>query len=458
MNIKSFEHIYLIGIGGIGMSALARFFISQNKKVYGYDKVKTSLTSELENKGVNISYKDNTETLPANFNSSEENKLVIYSSAISNNNIFSFFKENNFTISKRSVVLGAISKYYYTIAIAGTHGKTTTSIMLSHVLKNSEIDCTAFFGGISKNYNSNFLLSDKSNYLIVEADEYDKSFLTLNPDIAVITSIDADHLDIYKSHTDFIDSFQQFIYQIKDNGYLIIEESIVNYFEKPKNIKCLTYSSSFTSDYCMSDLFQKNNSYHFKYSSREESDVVKGIVLPMLGKHNVSNALAAISVATLLNIDHDSLSLSFSSFKGIKRRFDIHISNENVVYIDDYAHHPEEIKSTISGVLGAFPNRKLSVIFQPHLYSRTQDFAVEFAESLSASDELILLDIFPAREEPIKGVDSKMLLDLCSNSSKFILKKEAVINYLQENKNDVVLTLGAGDISDLVKPIINILS
>jgi len=458
MNIKSFEDIYLIGIGGIGMSALARFFMSQNKKVYGYDKVKTSLTLELESKGISISYEDNADTIPANFNINKENKLVIYSSAISKNNIFSFFKENDFAVSKRSVVLGAISEYYYTIAIAGTHGKTTTSIMVSHILRNSKVDCTAFFGGISKNYNTNFLLSDKSNYMIVEADEYDKSFLTLKPDIAVITSVDPDHLDIYKSHSDFIDSFQQFICQIKENGYLVIEESIVNYFKKPKNINFLTYSASSTSDYYVSDLYQKNNSYHFKYSSKEESAVTKDLVLPMLGQHNVSNALAAISVSSILNINHHNLFSSFSSFKGIKRRFDIHISNENIVYIDDYAHHPEEIKTTIRGVVGSFPNRKLRVIFQPHLYSRTKEFALEFAESLSTSDELILLDIFPAREEPIEGVDSKMLLDLCYNSSKLILKKEEVIDYLKLNNNDVILTLGAGDISDLVEPIINTLS
>ena len=458
MNIKSLEHIYLIGIGGIGMSALACFFLSQNKKVYGYDKVKSSITSELEEKGINISYVDSTDTIPSDFNINQDNKLIIYSSAISNNKIFSFFKKNNFNIRKRAFVLGAISSFYYTIAIAGTHGKTTTSALLSHILKSSKIDCTAFIGGISKNYDSNFLLSHTSNYMIVEADEYDKSFLTLKPDIAVITSIDADHLDIYKNNKDFVEAFQQFIFQIKDNGYLIIEESISDYFEKPKNIKCLTYSSSTSSDYYFSDLNQENNSYHFNYTLKNESHITNSIVLPMLGEHNVSNALAAISVSTLLDINHERIFISLASFKGIERRFDVHISNKNIVYVDDYAHHPEEIKSTIAGVLKSFPNRKLKVIFQPHLYSRTKDFANEFAESLSISDELILLDIFPAREEPINGVDSKMLLDLCSNRSKSILKKEEVISYLRENKNDLVLTLGAGDISDLVKPIINTLS
>ena len=454
MNIKSFENIYLIGIGGIGMSSLARFFVSQNKKVFGYDKVKTSLTIELENQGIEISYKDDIETIPSIFNQKNKDQLVVYSSAISNNNIFSFFSNNSFSICKRADALGLISKYYYTIAIAGTHGKTTTSIMLSHILKSSDVDCTAFFGGISKNYNTNFLLSETSKYMIVEADEYDKSFLTLSPDIAVITSLDADHLDVYNSHEEFINTFQEFIFQVKENGYLIIEESIVNYFEKPKNVKLLTYSSSSTSDYYISEVSKKDNSFHFTYNSKERKEK---IILPMLGAHNLSNALAAISVSDLLNIKHIDISNSFSDFQGINRRFDIHVSNKKTVYVDDYAHHPEEIKSTISSVIESFPDRKLTVIFQPHLFSRTKDFAKEFAQSLSQANELILLDIYPAREEPILGVDSKMLLDLCSNDSKIILKKNELLSHLNENENDLVVTLGAGNISDLVKPIKSIL-
>lgn len=457
MNIKSFENIYLIGIGGIGMSALARFFVSQNKNVFGYDKVKTSLTSELENQGIEISYSDDVKSIPHLFKEKNKSQLVIYSSAISNNNIFSFFNKNKFSICKRAHALGLISKYYYTIAIAGTHGKTTTSIMLSHILKNSNVDCTAFFGGVSKNYNTNFLLSEKSKYMIVEADEYDRSFLTLEPDIAVITSLDADHLDVYNSHQEFINAFQQFIFQVKDDGYLIIEESIVNYFEKPKNVKLLTYSSSSTSDYYISEVSKKDNSFHFTYNSKEIGVNSKKIVLPMLGTHNLSNALAAISVSDLLNIKHIDISNSFSDFQGINRRFDIHVSNKKTVYVDDYAHHPEEIKSTISSVIESFPDRKLTVIFQPHLFSRTKDFAKEFAQSLSQANELILLDIYPAREEPILGVDSKMLLDLCSNDSKIILKKNELLSHLNENENDLVVTLGAGNISDLVKPIKSIL-
>ena len=458
MNIKLFEHIYLIGIGGIGMSALARFFLSQNKKVYGYDKLKTNLTSDLENQGIEITYDDNVDNLPSKFTEEKDSRLVIYSSAISKNNIFSFFNERGFSICKRAEALGSISKFYYTIAIAGTHGKTTTSVMLSHILKNSKIDCTAFFGGISKNYGSNFLLSNDSNYLVVEADEYDKSFLTLNPDIAVITSLDADHLDIYDSHQEFVDTFQQFILQIKKNGTLIIEESIVKYFEKPKNLKLLTYSTSSSSDYFVSNISQENNSYHFNYISKKQSNKSKKIILPMLGEHNVSNALAAISVSSLLNVDYETIYDSFSNFEGINRRFDIHISNNTVVYVDDYAHHPEEIRSTICGILSSFPQRKLTVIFQPHLYTRTRDFANDFANSLSEADKLILLDIYPAREKPIKGINSQMLLDLCSNDCKMILDKKELLNHIKTNENDLVMTLGAGDISDLVAPIKSILN
>ena len=457
MNIKSFEHIYLIGIGGIGMSALAKYFMSQDKKVYGYDKVKTSLTIALEKQGVEISYKDDVSTIPMIFNKKHYDNLVVYSSAITENKIFSFFSSNSFTICKRAEVLGLISKYYYTIAVAGTHGKTTTSIMLSHILKHSNVDCTAFFGGISKNYNSNFLLSKKSKYMVVEADEYDKSFLTLNPDIAIITSLDSDHLDIYENHDAFVNAFQQFIYQVKDNGYLIIEESIVDYFEKPKNVKLFTYSNSSASDYYISEINQEKESVHFNYCISGKDSNSKKIILPMFGSHNVSNALAAILTSNLLEINYEDIFDSFCSFEGINRRFDIHVSNCKSVYLDDYAHHPEEIQSTIDSVKELFPNRKLTVIFQPHLFSRTKDFAGAFAKSLSQADELILLDIYPAREKPILGVDSSMLLNLCTNEFKRNIDKDEVLYYLENKENDVVLTLGAGDICDLVNPIKSIL-
>mgnify|MGYP001382951403 FL=1 len=458
MNIKTYKNIYLVGIGGIGMSALANYFYSQNKNVYGYDRVKSTLTENLEKKGVEISYEDNINSIPLVFNSSSKDQLVIYSSAISNNNILSYFSENSYDVCKRSEVLGLISEHYYTIAVAGTHGKTTTSIMLSHILKQSNVNCTAFLGGISKNYDTNFLLSDESKYMVVEADEFDRSFLSLNPDIAIITSLDSDHLDIYGSYKEFIDTFQKFASQVKKNGYLILEESIVNKFETPKHVNLFTYSHSSISDFYASSLNFQSDKINFMYNEKGKKYNNNNVELLMPGNHNVSNALAAISACSLLGISNKFISQALNSFEGIKRRFDLHVSSSEKVYIDDYAHHPTEIIETIKTVKKMFVGRHLTVLFQPHLFSRTDDFKHEFAQSLSLADSLILLDIFPAREKPIKGVDSKMLLDLCVNSSKKLISKNLVIKNLENQKIDILLTLGAGDIADLVVPIKKIIS
>ena len=458
MNIKTYKNIYLVGIGGIGMSALANYFYSQNKNVYGYDRVKSTLTENLEKKGVEISYEDNINSIPLVFNSSSKDQLVIYSSAISNNNILSYFSENSYDVCKRSKVLGLISEHYYTIAVAGTHGKTTTSIMLSHILKQSNVNCTAFLGGISKNYDTNFLLSDESKYMVVEADEFDRSFLSLNPDIAIITSLDSDHLDIYGSYKEFIDTFQKFASQVKKNGYLILEESIVNKFETPKHVNLFTYSHSSISDFYASSLNFQSDKINFLYNEKGKKYNNNNVELSMPGNHNVSNALAAISVCSLLDISNKFISQALNSFEGIKRRFDLHVNSSEKVYIDDYAHHPKEIIETINTVKKMFVGRHLTVLFQPHLFSRTDDFKHEFAQSLSLADSLILLDIYPAREKPIHGVDSKMLLDLCVNNSKKLISKNSVIKNLENQKIDILLTIGAGDIADLVVPIKKMIS
>ena len=458
MNIKTYKNIYLVGIGGIGMSALANYFYSQNKNVYGYDRVKSTLTENLEKKGVEISYEDNINSIPLVFNSSSKDQLVIYSSAISNNNILSYFSENSYDVCKRSKALGLISEHYYTIAVAGTHGKTTTSIMLSHILKQSNVNCTAFLGGISKNYDTNFLLSDESKYMVVEADEFDRSFLSLNPDIAIITSLDSDHLDIYGSYKEFIDTFQKFASQVKKNGYLILEESIVNKFETPKHVNLFTYSHSSISDFYASSLNFQSDKINFLYNERGKKYNNNNVELSMPGNHNVSNALAAISACSLLDISNKCISQALNSFEGIKRRFDLHINSSEKVYIDDYAHHPTEIIETIKTVKKMFVGRHLTVLFQPHLFSRTDDFKHEFAQSLSLADSLILLDIYPAREKPINGVDSKMLLDLCVNNSKKLISKNLVVNNLENQKIDILLTIGAGDIADLVVPIRKMIS
>ena len=458
MNIKTYKNIYLVGIGGIGMSALANYFYSQNKNVYGYDRVKSTLTENLEKKGVEISYEDNINSIPLVFNSSSKDQLVIYSSAISNNNILSYFSENSYDVCKRSKALGLISEHYYTIAVAGTHGKTTTSIMLSHILKQSNVNCTAFLGGISKNYDTNFLLSDESKYMVVEADEFDRSFLSLNPDIAIITSLDSDHLDIYGSYKEFIDTFQKFASQVKKNGYLILEESIVNKFETPKHVNLFTYSHSSISDFYASSLNFQSDKINFLYNEKGKKYNNNNVELSMPGNHNVSNALAAISVCSLLDISNKFISQALNSFEGIKRRFDLHVNSSEKVYIDDYAHHPTEIIETIKTVKKMFVGRHLTVLFQPHLFSRTDDFKHEFAQSLSLADSLILLDIYPAREKPIQGVDSKMLLDLCVNNSKKLISKNLVIKNLENQKIDILLTIGAGDIADLVVPIKKMIS
>ena len=332
MNIKTYKNIYLVGIGGIGMSALANYFYSQNKNVYGYDRVKSTLTENLEKKGVEISYEDNINSIPLVFNSSSKDQLVIYSSAISNNNILSYFSENSYDVCKRSKVLGLISEHYYTIAVAGTHGKTTTSIMLSHILKQSNVNCTAFLGGISKNYDTNFLLSDESKYMVVEADEFDRSFLSLNPDIAIITSLDSDHLDIYGSYKEFIDTFQKFASQVKKNGYLILEESVVNKFETPKHVNLFTYSHSSISDFYASSLNFQSDKINFLYNEKGKKYNNNNVELSMPGNHNVSNALAAISACSLLDISNKFISQALNSFEGIKRRFDLHI-NLSLIHI-----------------------------------------------------------------------------------------------------------------------------
>ena len=458
MNIKTYKNIYLVGIGGIGMSALANYFYSQNKNVYGYDRVKSTLTENLEKKGIEISYEDNINSIPLVFNNSSKDQLVIYSSAISNNNILSYFSENSYDVCKRSKVLGLISEHYYTIAVAGTHGKTTTSIMLSHILKQSNVNCTAFLGGISKNYDTNFLLSDESKYMVVEADEFDRSFLSLNPDIAIITSLDSDHLDIYGSYKEFIDTFQKFASQVKKNGYLILEESIVNKFETPKHVNLFTYSHSSISDFYASSLNFQSDKINFLYNEKGKKYNNNNVELSMPGNHNVSNALAAISACSLLDISNKFISQALNSFEGIKRRFDLHVNSSEKVYIDDYAHHPTEIIETINTVKKMFVGRHLTVLFQPHLFSRTDDFKHEFAQSLSLADSLILLDIYPAREKPIHGVDSKMLLDLCVNNSKKLISKNLVIKNLENQKIDILLTIGAGDIAELVVTIKKMIS
>jgi len=466
MNLDLYKHIYFVGIGGIGMSALARYFNAKGKNVCGYDKVESDLCKELESEGISIHYRVGADNIPSQIKDADCNEmLIIYTPAVSlENKELQFFKEKGCRLYKRAEVLGMISHQLFTIAVAGTHGKTTTSTILAHILQNSGKDSTAFLGGISKNYNSNLLLAKKEKILIVEADEYDRSFLQLKPDMAIITSVDADHMDVYKTKEDLHKAFIQFTSQIKQKGVLLVEESVDIDFPIPEKGKKLTYSATSKADWYAENIRVKNGKMIFDLSSLNVPSGLLGelnqtdieFILP--GKHNISNSVAAACVCYYLGVSAEDISEGITTFSGINRRFEVLINNDDLAFVDDYAHHPEEVSSTINAAKQLFPNRTITVVFQPHLYSRTQDFVTEFAISLSLADQLILLDIYPAREEPISGVNSQMLLDLCTNPKKETCSKQELLKILKGEDLDVLLTLGAGDISALVQPIKHMLN
>jgi UDP-N-acetylmuramate--alanine ligase len=444
MELRNIQRVYLIGIGGIGMSGLARYFHHLGCIVCGYDKTPTDLTNELHDQGMQISFEDCQELVPINFREVDECTLIIYTPAIpKDSEILNFFKRKGFEIYKRSQVLGLISKGMYTIAVAGTHGKTTTSCMVAHILKDSGKDCSAFLGGIASNYQTNVLFGD-SDIVVVEADEYDRSFLTLYPDTAIITSMDADHLDIYGDHAQLTESFQLFASQIKSGGTLIYNQGL------PLN-NGLTYSINGTADAMATNIRVENGDFYFDFNNSTIS--IPNIRMGIAGMHNIANATAAIEAALHLSLSGDAIKSALNSFKGVKRRFEYIVKNDNHIYIDDYAHHPEELRAAISSVKKLYPNKKLTTIFQPHLYTRTRDFVDGFAEVLDMSDELILLDIYPARELPIEGVDSGMIMERMKMQNKQILSKQEAIDKIRSEQPELLLTVGAGDIDQLVQPL-----
>ena len=436
--LENYKHIYFLGIGGIGMSSLALYVLNENKVVGGYDKVKSEITDTLISQGATINFNDEFKIIPKSF-LDKENTLIVYTPAIPlSNKQFVFFKKSGFTIMKRSELLGEISKDKFCIAIAGTHGKTTTSSILSHILFDNNLNFTSFVGGISENYNTN-LIQNGSEIILVEADEFDRSFLTLNPNIACVTSIDADHLDIYENEVELKKSFNQFKNNIKKDGVLFVNDQI------PMN--GMTYGFNSNSNYFISNYRVDDEVALFDINFKKS---ITSIQFKMQGKHNALNALVAFAIGNFLGINNDDIQKSLSTFKGVKRRFSYILKSPRVI-IDDYAHHPTEIDAVQKSVKEMYPGKKITAVFQPHLYTRTRDFMDQFAESLSEFDEIILTDIYPAREEPIKNIDSQALLKKIKSNRKLISKKSNLSSCLKNSKSDVFVIMGAGDISDEVQ-------
>ena len=446
MNFETLKHIYFLGIGGIGMSALARFFASKNVKISGYDRTRTLLCEELENEGMDIHYVEDVNLIPKNID------LVVYTPAIPKDNLeFIHLQKTEIPILKRSEMLGLITQNMFGVCIAGTHGKTTISTLIAHLLTQSEVKCNAFLGGIAKNYNSNLILSKTSQIAVIEADEFDRSFLKLHPKIAAISSIDADHLDIYGTKDVMEQSFSEFANLVPSNGFLFQKHGTPNFGKVHKTY----HLNDSNADYYTSNLRVENGAYHFDFHAPDFNWKNLEMVYP--GLHNIENAVIAVAIAYLLGATETEIRNGLKTFSGIKRRFDVHIKTENLVYIDDYAHHPEEIKACIESVGNLFPNRKITGIFQPHLYSRTRDFSDDFAKSLSLLDTVILLDIYAAREKPIEGITSKILLEKCTCPNKILTTKSNLLEILKTQPLDVLVTMGAGDIDQVVEPIIKML-
>jgi len=455
IDFEKHSGVYLVGIGGIGMSALARYFISRGLIVAGYDRTESKLTQELEKEGCSISYSDNPDTIPALFRnpSVKSRLLVVYTPAIPpESRIMEFFRKEGYAVLKRSEVLGEISRATDTIAVAGTHGKTSISTLTSHILRNSGPGCSAFLGGISKNYNTNFMLSE-SRFTVIEADEYDRSFHRLSPFIALITATDADHLDVYGSYQSMLDAYNEFCTKIRPGGKLIINEKITDRIIVPAGIESFVYGFSSDSDFRIQNFHRENDFYVFDLIT--PAGTITNLRYPFPGKMNIENATAASAIGILCGVQSDEIRKALETFKGVRRRFDVRFSSPHLVYIDDYAHHPEEIRAFITAVREHFGGRKITAIFQPHLYSRTRDHADRFAAILDTLDEVILLPIYPAREKPIQGVDSSMILQKMKLENKQLFEMKDIPSALDFNKIDVLLTIGAGDIDRLVEPIEN---
>ena len=447
MKLRDAHNIYFIGIGGIGMSALARYFVAFKKDVAGYDKTKTDITDSLEALGIKVHFKDDVENIESKF-LNPETTLVIYTPAIpKDHKELNYFKNNGFEVLKRSTVLGEITKNTFCFAVAGTHGKTTTTSIIGHLLNKSNVEVTAFLGGISQNYNSNLILKG-TKVTVVEADEFDRSFLTLSPDMACITSMDADHLDVYGEAVELRKSFIEFSKRLKPNGKLFIKNGLP--------LAGITYGIEDNADYSAINIKIQDGTYVFDVKTPHA--ILNNFKFNLPGRHNLSNALIALAMTVEYGLPHQQLAEALASYQGVKRRFTYQIKTENLVFIDDYAHHPKEINAVYEAIREMYPNKKVLAIFQPHLFSRTRDFGEDFAKSLSQFDEIILLDIYPARELPIEGVTSKWLLAKIQNNNKKLVQKTELISEIKQSNAQIILTIGAGDIGEEVKHIKNALS
>ena len=451
MNINTIKAVYFIGAGGIGMSALVRYFLSKGKKVGGYDRTPSELTEKLKEEGADIHYEENTDLIPADFREATTT-LVVYTPAIpAEHKELIYFRNNGFEIQKRAQVLGMLTRTEKGMCVAGTHGKTTTSTMAAHLLHQSHVKCNAFLGGISKNYGTNLLLDEESPYVVIEADEFDRSFHWLTPYATVITAVDSDHLDIYGTREAYLESFRKYTSLIRPDGYLIIKKGLELVPDVQPGVTIYTYSTE-EGDFHAENIRIANGEICFDYVSPlgNIQDIQLGVPVYV----NIENGVAAMALAQIGGADAEEIRKAMASFNGVDRRFDFKLKTDRMVFLSDYAHHPTEIKQSVSSIRTLYPDKKITAVFQPHLYTRTRDFYKEFADSLSLLDEVILLDIYPARELPIPGVSSQLIYDhLRPGIQKSLCKKEDLMNVLAGKTLEVLITLGAGDIENYVPQI-----
>lgn len=455
MDVNTLKSVYFIGAGGIGMSALVRYFLSKGKKVGGYDRTPSELTLKLIEEGADIHYDEAPENIPSHF-LNPESTLVVYTAAMPEDHILlQYFRKHGFTIYKRAQVLGMLTRSSKGLCAAGTHGKTTTSTMAAHLLHQSHVGCDAFLGGISKNYGTNLLLSDTSEFVVIEADEFDRSFHWLTPYATVITSTDADHLDIYGTEEAYLESFSHYTSLIQPGGTLIMRQGISLHPRLQEGVKCYTYSTE-SGDFHAENIRIGGGEIIFDYVSPLGN--IQNVQLGVPVAINIENGIAAMALAQLSGVTNEEIKAGMASFRGVDRRFDFKIKTDKIVYLSDYAHHPEEIKQSILSMRALYEGKKMTGIFQPHLYTRTRDFYQEFADSLSLLDEVILTDIYPARELPIEGVSSQLIYDnLRPGIEKTLCKKEEILEILKGKEIEVLITLGAGDIENYAASICEIL-